>query len=479
MRLYVAGIILWCLLFLFTLPYKRNERKKLNKKNHRLLFLYGMGMFLTNQIPEQLVYGKKSLNRMIKALSVRENIKRETYLYFVEKVSLSLGVLFAVLLVGLAVNISENSGSVSVVTQLRRDDRSENSYDLLAKKKNGEKESLNIVMKKKELKQEQIYKLFDESKEELIRKMLNKNKSTEHVDKNINLFDEFGKEKIYVTWEISDSSMVSYEGEILENVPEEGVIVELIATMTLDDTAREYTIPIQVFPTTESRNLQSKLQKYVDENAVYEKTVDLPQAIDGEQVSFYENTESETGWIFWIGIVIFVSAFFLKDRDMKKRVEKRNEQLLSDYPEVVSKILLFYEAGLSIKSSFERIIEEYHQEKKKNPKYFRYVYEELELAYTKMNSGVSQRDAINEYGNRCGIHCYIKLAGIIGQNLKRGTKEMSYALREEVNQALLERKNHGLKMGSLLSTKLLGPMVLMLVISMAIIMLPALMSMNY
>ncbi len=49
-------------------------------------------------------------------------------------------------------------------------------------------------------------------------------------------------------------------------------------------------------------------------------------------------------------------------------MKKRNIQLQSDYPEILSKILLYSNAGLSIKSSIERIVRQYEDEKKKNSK---------------------------------------------------------------------------------------------------------------
>ena len=141
-------------------------------------------------------------------------------------------------------------------------------------------------------------------------------------------------------------------------------------------------------------------------------------------------------------------------------------------------ILLYSNAGLSIKSSIERIVRQYEDEKKKNPKEYHYAYEELKMATVKMKSGVSEINAINQYGERCGLHNYIKLANIIEQNIRRGTGELSFALENELNRALVERKNTALKRGSEISTKLLGPMTVMLIVALVILMVPALMSIN-
>jgi pantetheine-phosphate adenylyltransferase len=126
----------------------------------------------------------------------------------------------------------------------------------------------------------------------------------------------------------------------------------------------------------------------------------------------------------------------------------------------------------------DRIVRQYEDEKKKNPKEYHYAYEELKMATVKMKSGVSEINAINQYGERCGLHNYIKLANIIEQNIRRGTGELSFALENELNRALVERKNTALKRGSEISTKLLGPMTVMLIVALVILMVPALMSIN-
>jgi tight adherence protein C len=70
------------------------------------------------------------------------------------------------------------------------------------------------------------------------------------------------------------------------------------------------------------------------------------------------------------------------------------------------------------------------------------------------------------------------LTGIIEQNIRRGTNAMSIVLKNELNTAMLEKKHVMLKEGGQISTKLMGPMIIMLVVAMAIIMVPAFLSMN-
>jgi len=100
------------------------------------------------------------------------------------------------------------------------------------------------------------------------------------------------------------------------------------------------------------------------------------------------------------------------------------------------------------------------------------------MSLNKMKTGVSESVAIAEFGKRCNLHSYTKFTGLIEQNMKRGTKELTVALRNELNEALLEKKVNMQKKGGQISTKLMGPMIIMLIIAIAIIMVPAFMSMG-
>ena len=302
---------------------------------------------------------------------------------------------------------------------------------------------------------------------------MDKNKSANHIDKPLNLIREIPDTDISVTWDISDGRVLNYDGQIMSDVSQEGTIVNLTANMELNELTLSYTFAVNVFPRNYKGDIQEAVQEYINSQDSEQKKIFLRYGL----TSLYFCSKIGK-YIPIVAFIMCVAVFFLKDRDLKSEVKKRNIQLQSDYPEILSKILLYSNAGLSIKSSIERIVRQYEDEKKKNPKEYHYAYEELKMATVKMKSGVSEINAINQYGERCGLHNYIKLANIIEQNIRRGTGELSFALENELNRALVERKNTALKRGSEISTKLLGPMTVMLIVALVILMVPALMSIN-
>lgn len=475
---YSIGIIAILVLYLCTLPYKRTARKRLNKKTHRLWFLYGLAMFTTDRFPKKYISGNDAVNTAIKELTVKEKIQKEKYLYMVQKTAVSILVIIVSLITGLGVSISEKAASNQFITSLDRDKSKTITYQFTAENEKGQHETVVLDLHKKELTKQMAEEILRQTEKSLLKQVLGENKSVEEVNVPLNLVSSIGAD-ISVVWNISDSSVLNYDGEISPTVSQEGAAVTLTATMMLGNVSHDYSFAVNVYPSASSNSVQEQLQKYVNENVPDEEKVKLPKELNGQHMKYYYDVSKISGWTVLAGMVAAVIIFFVKDKDLQKELKKRNNQMLIDYPEIVSKMLLYYGAGLPVKSGIEKMLSDYKKEKQKNKKVYRYAYEELEIALIKMKSGISEKEAINDYGSRCGLHCYIKLSGIIEQNIKRGTKEISYALRNELNAAMLERKNRALKEGGEISTKLLGPMVVMLIISIVMIMVPALWSINF
>ena len=470
--LYIIGLIILILFLLITSRYKRDYVKKLDSKKHRFKIIYPSALWVADRLPKRLVSRNTKINRKLKELSLKEDISEERSLYLAQKISIVVLVIFAGLFVGLGVSVSSPK-ALKEITKVKRKTTS-STYNFVAKSGKTEKNvSINVAGKKRTKKE--TYKALDNAKKLLVKKMLAKNKSVNKVDSRVDLLDSIGNEGIKISWSIDDSDMLGYDGEIGKNVPKKGVLVKLTATMELDKVTEDYQFNVKVYPENKSSDLQSYIQKHVDENGMTEKEVPLPKKIGGQAYRFFVRNSNYAIWIFPLAVFIAILLFVLKDKDLDKEVEARQKQMLRDYPNIVSKLLIYFGAGLSIKSALERMVKEYKAQKKD----IHFAYEEMDILVTKMNSGVSETTAIAEYGDRCGIHCYIKLANIIEQNLRRGSKDMVYALKGEVNSAVNTRKNTILKEGSEISTKLLGPMIVMLIISIVIIMVPAFMSINF
>lgn len=467
----IVGLIILLSILLITCRYKSKYVKKLDSKKHRLKILYPTSLWITDKLPRKLISRNTKTNRKLKELYLKEDISEEQSLYVAQKISVVIIVLLCGLVFGLGVSVTSPK-ALQEISKVKRKDSS-STYSFVAKNKK-ETKDISIEVAGKRRTKKETYRAIDKGKKLLVKKMLANNKSVNKVNSHVDFVNSIGKEDIKVSWGIENSDLIGYDGEIGKNVPRKGSLVKLTAIMELDKITENYQFYIKVFPEKKNSNLQGYLQKHVDEKSITEREVSLPKKIGGKAYRYFIKNTNYAIWIFPLALVIAIVLFVIKDKDLDKEVEERQKQMLRDYPNIVSKLLIYFGAGLSIKSALERIVYEYNKQKNE----IHYAYEEMEIAITKMKSGVSEATAIAEYGDRCGIHCYIKFANIIEQNLKRGSKDMVYALKSEVNSAVNTRKNSILKEGSEISTKLLGPMVIMLIISIVIIMVPAFLSIN-
>ena len=101
---------------------------------------------------------------------------------------------------------------------------------------------------------------------------------------------------------------------------------------------------------------------------------------------------------------------------------------------------------------------------------------ELKHAAHDFEIGMGEGRIYYELGRRLRLPCYIKVLTLLEQNVTKGSKGIVAILEQEERNALEERMNYVKKRGEEAGTKLLGPMILLLLIVMLMIMLPAFLS---
>ena len=106
------------------------------------------------------------------------------------------------------------------------------------------------------------------------------------------------------------------------------------------------------------------------------------------------------------------------------------------------------------------------------------VYEEMLITLREMQGGVSEAEAYERFGKRCGTSTYLKFSTLLSQNLRKGSKGISDILRMEAIQSYENRKNTAKRLGEEAGTKLLVPMLGMLAVVFIMVMVPAFLSMQ-
>jgi hypothetical protein len=204
----------------------------------------------------------------------------------------------------------------------------------------------------------------------------------------------------------------------------------------------------------------------------------LPTEILGTSVEWYLPQEQLHWRLFLLGIIcILVSA--IRQRGRREKEKKRWQQGLErDYPDIVSRLSLLVGAGMTVSAAMGKLAQEYAGSQGKRGAATRPGYEELVRTWNEIQDGIGERRAYENFGIRCGQAKYRKLASLLIQNVRKGAKGIQQLLDGEAQEAYMQQRMYVRQRGEEASTKLLLPMGIMLVLVLAILMVPAMMSMN-
>ena len=309
--------------------------------------------------------------------------------------------------------------------------------------------------------------------EELSAQIAGGNESLEQVQSRLELVTWLDKYGISVRWQPDDTELISASGEVFNSgCPESGRETFLTATLKAGEYAEDYIYRVNVLPpgrTQEEKELAA-FENFLmekEEEQKYSEVFILPEEFEGKTLT-YSADRGRSSLMFPLLGILAAILLPLKDRQREQEAKKKREcQMMMDYSEILSRLVVFLGAGLPVRKAWAKIVEDYRRTEEKAGK--RAAYEEMAAAYYLMQRGVPEIQAYSEFGNRCRVLPYRKLAGILEQNVKNGSKSLTPVLEAEMEAAFEQRKNLARRLGEEASTKLLLPLFMMLLIVMVMI----------
>ena len=304
-----------------------------------------------------------------------------------------------------------------------------------------------------------------------------KNEDLMNVNYDLELKEKYEGYPFKFTWRSSDSGIVSaYGGKIREKEPEGDVI--LTVACSYGDYKRESEIlihivkPVQTYEEKQTSEIRTWIEES-EKSGRYEKIWILPDEINGKPVRWEYRTEDNSGLILGLFTAVAVIIYMAAGKDLTTQTDRRRENMRKSYPKILRQISLYVGAGMTIKAAFQRITADAVSSGSRDA-----VYEEMLSACHEMDQGIGEAFVYEHFGNRTGLGEFIKLAGMLSQNLKRGNPNFLLRLKTEADMAMKERVLQARKTGEEAQTKLLVPMIMMLAVVMVMIMIPAFTGMN-
>ena len=397
--------------------------------------------------------------------------------YYVTKLTLSAVILIAGIMLAITMHYSSRESHVLQNQWVYRGSGEEGSreYSITGQVEDGERYSFQMEVMPRKYSQSELENLYEQFGRELPQLILEKNDSPDEIRENLDLSETYEGYPFMVNWKSNSTEAVEENGQI--HPGQEDVPVLLRAEIQYGEFVRETTVKVTVVKRNETPQEREKsklselLQRAQEEDPESEK-IQLPTEIEGRKISWEEDIP-ETGWKILAGALLLAAAvFFFQDKDLHDLVEKKKREERRSYPEILQKLTLYLEAGLTVRSAFCRVAEDYEKERKRGGR-CREAYEEMLIATREIHMGVPEGAAYENFGKRTGVREYVRLSTFLTQNLKKGSSTLLQQLKEESVQAEELRIQNARKLSEEATTKLLLPMVMLLVVVMVMIMVPA------
>lgn len=145
-----------------------------------------------------------------------------------------------------------------------------------------------------------------------------------------------------------------------------------------------------------------------------------------------------------------------------EKIIKRSEEMLRDFSNVVSKLALLTNAGMIMRDAWEDVARTGST----------ILYQEMQFAVQQMNNGKTLVDALYEFGVRCVIPEIKKFTSTIVQGIRKGNEDLAQMLQDQSKEVWAMKKQNVRRQGEKASSKLLLPMMMMLIGILVMVIIP-------
>lgn len=173
-----------------------------------------------------------------------------------------------------------------------------------------------------------------------------------------------------------------------------------------------------------------------------------------------------------IGTLLAVLVPMALINDLHRKVQRREQAVLLELPELLNKIVLLVGAGSTVQQAIKLCLER-KREQAGHP-----LYRELLQMQKEWEGGDSFQQAMEGFSKRCGIQEVSVFTTAVLLNYRRGGEEFALALRDLSHSLWEKRKAIGKTLGEQASSKLVFPMVLLFMAVLILVGAPAFMIMN-
>ncbi|MEC0106783.1 type II secretion system F family protein [Paenibacillus taichungensis] len=171
------------------------------------------------------------------------------------------------------------------------------------------------------------------------------------------------------------------------------------------------------------------------------------------------------------GLALGAALPFALYKDLNTKVQRRDQDILMELPELLNRIVLLVGAGETVQRAIVHCVAS--QGERNHP-----LYNELRKTVGDWNNGYSFQQSFEQFSRRCGVQEVTIFTTTVLLNFRRGGGDFVLALRDLSHVLWEKRKAVSRAKGEQASSKLVFPMVLIFFSIVVMIGAPAFMMMN-
>lgn len=344
--------------------------------------------------------------------------------------------------------------------------------ELIVVREDGSLKGVGIDLGVRQCTEKEAQECFRKVREILPEIIRGNNTSLDQVDSDLMLPDQIDDTGVELQWRSAQPDLISITGRLTKNRElSEAQEVALEVTMSLQGFKHTEELKVTVLPGADlSWEERLALELHRLEQEEDGDQLILPSEFEGEAISFVQRKEKsrEIGTAL-LPVVLGLLLYMKGGREKEELQKKRREQIMLDYPELIVKMTVLYQAGMSMRNVWERIA----ADERKKGKRVRAIYEEVAYACNCMTDGVPEAEAYRQFGRRCATASCLKLGNLLASNVRRGTRQLSEMMAEESSRTWEQRKHMARRSGEKAGTKMLLPMFMMFGVVVTIVVVPA------
>lgn len=495
-------LLLYVALYLISIKKSTWSKDTVDQKEHKLYLLYPMSDYILSKTG---LYRRLSKNHKvttsIQALNASTKLEIQQKLYWCSRLSLILMIIFLTLVLSLLGQLQSLGESVlqedyyvtrpeegegpkqvelKATLTRARDGREENQVGM-----NQYSQEMKVRVEERSYSSKEWEQIQKRALEYLEISILGNNESAEKIYENLYFCEVIPGTSITVEWQPEDTSLIGRDGTVKNDmVDTKGADTQVKAILSYQGREGIFEKRLRLLPKqyTGEELLRNTLEEETNQaiaTNTEEARVKLPEEIADYEVRWTEKKDNIGIKLLLLGICAALITWFMGDQELNKKMKERKEQMLLDYPEIINKFTLLVNAGMTVRQAWNKITQDYVEQLAVNNTRKRYAYEEMLLTLREMNLGIPESMAYEQFGRRIGAIPFLKFSTLIAQNLKKGNKGISEMLAKEAVEAFEDRKETARRLGEEAGTKLLAPMMIMLMIVFVIILVPAFTSFGF